>query len=226
MSFCTANGANVVRGTISRPRLGAWQAELYVDARETDLPSFEGAIDVGLGEHSFSGWAYRAGTFKDAIHVRVVGGAGGLNTVLAPKAYQGVPLRIPLSDMLTEAGEQLSPTADSAVLGQYLAKWVRMQQTAGVALAGLMQAVGSPIWRILDDGTLWIGTDTWDVVELELVDITDVEPSVGRTEIATDTPWLLAPGLSFNGDPISYVEHRIGPDRLRHVLWFEDSANG
>ncbi len=224
MSYCTANGRPVVRGTIARPRLGAWQAELLVNARADEADSFTGAIQIDLAGTTFQGTAYRSGPVRDAISVRIVGGKNGLGRTLTPKAYQNVPARIPIQDLCTEARETLSPRSDAAALGKLLPKWIRMEQVAGFALASLLLAAGSPTWRILEDGTLWVGTDTWEPVALQPYDLTHVEPSVGRIEIATDTPGALAPGLTFDGRRISYVEHRLEPDRIRHVLWPEDVA--
>ena len=224
MSWCTANGYPVVRGNISRPRHGAWQADLYVNARAAQAGAFTGAVEVGVGEHRWTGWAYRSGTFKDAIWARVVGGAGGFGSTLPAKAYLNVPLRIPLTDICTEAGERLSPRADAGVMGTNLPKWVRIEQTAGTALAGLLRAVPAATWRVLDDGTLWVGPETWPEVTLDQVDVIEADVALGRTEIATDTPWVLAPGVTWRGRRVSYVEHRIDPKSLRHVVWFEDAS--
>ena len=222
-AFCTVNGEAVHRAVIERRRVGAWHADLWLNVEEGRLQEFAGAVELKLGDHSFQGYAMRAAAARGVVAVRVVGGAGGLATVVPPKAYLNVPLRIPLRDVCSDAGEALSATADASLLSSNLPKWVRMSQSAGVALAALLGGVGDPTWRILDDGALWVGTDSWTEVDTDLVDVTGRDPVAGRVEVATDEPWAFAPGLTFQGGRISVVEHRIEGRRMRHVLWMEDA---
>jgi hypothetical protein len=221
-AFCTANGFPVIRASISRPRIGAWHADLEVDAR--DPASLSGSVRVELagGAVALQGTARRAGAVRGLVAVRVIAGAGGLPTVIPAKAYQGVPLRLPLQDVVADAGEQLSPASDGGVLGTSLANWVRTEQRAGVALAALLRAVGDPAWRIADDGAIWVGPEQWPAASLTC-DVVEEDPAHGRVEISSDQP-TLAPGQTFLDRRVSHVEHRISPDRIRHAVWFEEAA--
>jgi hypothetical protein len=223
-ALLTVNGASVVRGAIERPRIGAWHGDLVVDAQDVTL--FQGAITIAWGDSlTMKGSAFRVGVHHDTIFLRVIGGAGGLGTILPPKAYQNVTAQIPLLDIAAGAGETISSTVGSDVLGVFLPMWVRLQQGAGMALAALLRTTATPAWRVLSDGTLWAGIETWPEATLEQWDEIEVEPHQGRVLIGTDTP-TVDPGSTFQGGRVSFIEHQIDEGEVRHVLWFDDSESG
>src|SRR4051812_47091673 len=126
MAYCVLGGAAVVEATITLPRVGAWTADLVVEG--TTSPSGKVVLAFGLDNSiSLVGTVVRAGLSRGAVVARVVGGAGGLDAVLAAKAYGGCSLQLPLSEVLAAAGEALSPKTDSAVLSVGLGSWARLQ---------------------------------------------------------------------------------------------------
>lgn len=230
-AYVTANGVPAIRANIVRPRIGAWHADLAVDAQAAD--AFTGAVAIRVAESlTFQGFARRAGIHHDTVFVRVVGGAGGLTTALQPRSWQNVPLRIPLADCLVGSGETLSPSADAATLGTLLPKWVRPQRSAGNELQALLAAAKVAAWRVLPDGTIWVGPETWPTVTIDYQEI-EFLPHLNRLEFGADVP-AIAPGQVFTGasdDPysgrkISSVEHVADAQGVRHRVFFEDAAVG
>ena len=223
MALLTANGVPVVRATIIRPRIGVWHADLEVDA--ADAAGFAGPVELSLydGAIVLSGTARRSGQTRNTVYVRVVGGADGLGGELPARGYQNVPLRIPLADVLSAAGETLSPASDAGVLATSLAFWARGQMSAGKALTALLAAAGAPSWRILADGTLWVGPETWPAARLQGYDLLREDPHLGRWEIGCDVP-LVEPGQVLDGHRVSSVEIRVTPDKVRILLLLEDST--
>jgi hypothetical protein len=225
---CTVNGVTAIRAHIVRPRIGPWIADVAVST--SDAQSFQGAVTIELPDAglSFKGDAHRSGVHHETVFLRAVGGAGGLDTVLPPKAYRQASLRIALQDIVAGAGETLSGACDAGVLATILPFWSRPQQTARRALFSLLQAVGSPAWRILPDGTLWVGPEKWDLAQVDFVEF-EFEPNLGRLTIAAETP-SMAPGQSFAFDGqvyrISTVQHEVDSELLRHVLLFEGATEG
>lgn len=217
--YCTANGIGVVIADIRMPRVGVWHADLVLDTMDAG-PFGEGAkVVLVAGGETFRGTVRRSGVFKGALHLRMVGGAGGLTTPLSAKSYRGVPLRIPLQDILTAAKETLAPTADAASLATVLQKWACVAQAAGEAVAALLPAAGDGLaWRILKDGTFWLGREAWKprAVEPQML---HEEPALGRVEV--DAQPSIVPGDSVGGAHVSYVEHHFGARRLRTKLWLE-----
>src|ERR1035437_4017416 len=107
MALATINGLDVLEARLHLPREGRWWADLAVDT--DDAGARQGAAVIQLGEAlTLKGTTVRAGAYAGSVTLQVVGGSAGLMKVIQPKAYQGVPLRIPLQDALTEVGEVLA----------------------------------------------------------------------------------------------------------------------
>jgi hypothetical protein len=216
MSFCTLNGLRVLRGSLVLPRTGRWHADLVVDTNA----ALTGPVKIAFGDGAmtFSGTVYRGSVFADTFHCRIVAGANGLAKKLPAKFYQGVPLRLPLQDLLAEAGETMSASADEAVLARLLPKWTRTAGAAAHALAELAD-VGEASWRFMPNGSLWIGREGW--LELEFPhQLLRSDPADDRIELASELP-LLRPGVVFGGRRISAVVHSFGPDKTRSEAWIE-----
>jgi len=221
--YCTANDVPVIAAKVIRPRLGAWTADLTVDAK--DASKFAGAVTIVLGGLTFVGTAHRSGTYKDTVFVRVVGGGGGMDAVVEPRSYRNVPVKIPLSNLLAAAGERLSTSCEPASLGVNLPFWSWPSQTARRALFSLMTAASAPAWRILPDGSVWIGHETWGATPDFAWDLLVSEPSLGRITIGADSP-KVAPGQVWStGQRVSAVEHSVAADRIRHTLLFESATD-
>jgi hypothetical protein len=86
-------------------------------------------------------------------------------------------------------------------------------------LAPLAQAV---TWRVLPDGTIWAGPETWPDSGLTTDDyqILDEDPREGTALLGVEAPVLL-PGTALAGRRVSYVEHLINAEGVRSNVWFE-----
>jgi hypothetical protein len=213
MAYCTVNGAPVLEGVVRLPRVGVWQADLEMPAGV----SLSGRATIKLADAlTLVGTFARSGLDRRGrARARVVGGAAGLGRELAPKSYLNVPLRIPLTDVLTDAGEHLSATADPTVLALQLPAWSRMSQVAGLSFAALVDAAGAT-WRILLDGTAWVGIETWPTSNMTALAMS-YEPERFRRTVATLIPTVL-PGQVFEGERVALVQHVIAPSSFRTVL--------
>ena len=226
--YCLVNDLPVGKAHITRPRIGPWIADLAIPS--DSAAAFEGGVTITLPDAglSFRGTAHRVGVHHGIVYLRAVGGAGGLDTVLAPKSYRNVSSRIVLQDIASAAGETLSGSCDPAALDAALAFWTRPRQTARRALFSLLTALGGPAWRILPDGTLWVGAETWSASDAPFQD-EEFEPHLGRLTIDSGAP-TMSPGqtLAYDGQVrrISTVSHEVESDRVRHVLLFEGEGEG
>lgn len=220
MAYCTVNGAPVLGGTINLPKVGVWTADVELPAPAGGAKTLSGRATLQLGPAlTFVGSYARTGLDgRGRLRARLSAGAGGLGKTLAPRSYLGVPMRIPLQDILTDAGETLSATADAAALAFQMPAWSRMSTVAGVSLAALVTAVGAS-WRILPDGTVWVGTVAWPASTMQAVAIS-YEPEAKRRTVASLSPTVL-PGQTFDGDRIAFVQHIVTSRDLRTVLQLE-----
>ena len=211
------NGSPITEATITLPRVGVWRADVTTTAAVVPPP---GPAVLNLGGQSMVGAFQRVGLGLDGnLTARVVGGAGGLAVTVQPKSYRGVPLRIPLTDVLLTGKERLSPTADPAVTGWTLTAWSTPRTSASGALTALLQAVSGATWRVLLDGTIWVGFEAWAPAIVPDAVVTDSEPDQGRLTIASINPAVL-PGQTYAGQRVGRVEHRLADKMLRTTLFF------
>jgi hypothetical protein len=226
MALLTCNGLSVLEATIRMPKIGAWDADVVIDTADASqfLAGQRVTLTTDDGEFSLVGTVRlsRTGVWIDSTRCRVVGGAGGLSQMVPARYYQYGTLKIPLGDILSAAGESLSSTADAGVLATSLQSWTTVAQRAGMEIAALAQAAGPAVsWRVLSDGTIWLGPESWpaapDSFEYTLI---DQHPNENRAEIGADT-LALVPGMSLGGQNISHLVHTVEPERVRTSVFYE-----
>jgi hypothetical protein len=219
MSFLLFNGSiPVLRASLSFPRFGAWHGEIVLDTEEALDVAGPAALTLEGGSATWTATITRGGVFGGKARAWVVGGAGGLSRRLAPRFYRGVPLRLPVQDLLLEVGERLSATADPALLSALLPAWTRMERVAGALLSELVGAFGAP-WRVLPSGEVWLGLETWAPFGGDFV-VLDEDPGAGWADVDAD-PAELGPGVTLDGRRVGRLGHEFGPWGLRSRVWFE-----
>jgi hypothetical protein len=211
----TINGFGVRDGNLCMPLYGAWHMRATVDADQ--VSDVTGPCSIVIeGGATLSGTAWRVGENDGRFDVWIVGGKGLLATALTGKFYEAAPSQTIATDIATESGETLSGTSDSATLVTLMPKWMRIAGTAGRAL-GLLVGKLSVSWRLLDDGSIWIGPEAWTAYTAD-VDVTDIQGADDKMIVADDT-FGLRPGMSFEGRNVTYVQHVIDPESMRTELW-------
>lgn len=214
----------VLSGTIVLPRVGAWHADLVVDI--DTAPTGSVTLEIASGDNTVQlvGHAVRSDVFQLQSTVRLVGGAGGFSGDIDARYYSNVQARTILNDLIRDAGETLSSTASSDVQSQQVGQWARLQGPAGLALTALLRRLDAS-WRVLTDGTVWVGVDDYGTtLDLEF-DLLAVSPGENRVTIATDVfPDTLVPGTVFMDKNVSAVMHEFSDTKTRTKVWFEDAA--
>lgn len=215
MAIGTAAGLDIIEAHLLIPQQGAWTVDLVLDVDSaTDLA---GKIDIDLSGLTLSGTAVRGGPALGVTTLRVVGGAGGLGKLLTPKDYRQVPLRLPVQDALAAVGEVLSSVADATALDYQLSRWVTFAETAAEMLDSIAEKF-SLQWRVIGEGTVWIGTDAFPAVSFDY-DLLSGDPHLDVVELGVESPSLV-PGVSFLGRNVASVEHVISEAGIRSVVTF------
>ena len=152
------------RGDVLLQYQGNWTATVILADSPDKLPS--GRVEVSYFGLSFVGSVARAGTSRDGVcEVLVAGGEGGLWRSLPPLMHDGnPPLRLILAGprgILAQAGESLSPDSTAAVLDASVAQWPRRAGEAGDLVDDVVREVGAA-WRVLPDGSVWVGRDSYE----------------------------------------------------------------
>lgn len=211
----TIDGIAIRSGVVSMPLTGVWHAECCIDS-DTAL-SVGAVVPVVLGSATLTGTVRRSGLGVGLSTVQVVGGRGGLSSTVAARYYASGTARIVALDALTEVGESLSPTADASLASLQVARWTRAAGTASEALDAVARAVGM-VWRVLDDGTVWMGTDSWaDATPADSEVVADAPELAARTY--ADDGLSLRPGTTAGGVRVASVIHRIAPEAYRSDVY-------
>ena len=205
------DGIDILRASITLPRIGVWWADVELDTSESII----GNVEIRYENWSLAGTIASGGeSVFGRTRMRIVGGRGCLGLNVSAKAYRGVPMRIPIVDSATEAGETVSPTARWG-LSILLTSWLRIQSPASQAI-GMLARKGGFAWRFLPDGTFWFGDDPWNETTIDHETMNRI-PAEDAVFIATDD--LILPGSVFLGRRVERVE--MTPHESRSKVWFQ-----
>lgn len=222
MSDLTVAGLPVLRGDVLLPRVGAWSADLILDADEA--PSGVVALESVAGAR-LVGFVERANATEGRVEVRLRGGRGQLTRELAPVAYRpvgGVRVRTILEDLARESGEELSPNIATEITETFLPAWSRERGTTARALRAIAAAL-SCSWRFDPDGRFILVRESWPEVDPEGVTLLRSDPINDAAELGLDVlPAGLLPGVSWQGRRVSSMEvFALDGGALRARLLFE-----
>jgi hypothetical protein len=196
-----------ITAELRQPRVGAWFCDIEADA----IAKTTGKVRFKLDDLEFVATVLDAnsGTDGNRSKIRVVAGNGNLTKTVSRSysASTGVKVSVVVRDILKDCGEHLSDLSDADTLDVSLARWHIPESTAQTALTRLAEQTGAS-WRVLRDGTVWFGTETWPEVEPS-GEITQQNWQEGHVELASETPDMV-PGTVFQGQKIEQVTHRYG----------------
>lgn len=235
-------GEPVVDADISEFRVGAWTATIEVDADDLDdVPitgtntlEFEGidfVCTVIEGEIQESGSRWKG---------FVIGGRDGLRGTLEGVHYVAPTVSTLLADIASATGEELSADILPSILGKRFPRWSRLEGPAHTAIRAIADRLQVD-WRILRDGTLWLGTAAWTPVET-IQDIVpeDADPQDYRVTVsyaaaddgdalslgaageddANESPDAL-PGYTFEDRRIQETRTYLTGEDMRQDLFFD-----
>ena len=209
----------VSKGRITLPLTGLWHADLWAD--QQTVP--KGDVVATLSGVDMPAHIQRAEIVQGLLWLRLVGGRGGMARTATPRHYKQPLVRHVLADLLQDAGEALSTTCTTNVMSTTLAYWTSIAvppATVGSLVQALAEIVGDDVnWRVLFDGTVWLGRETWPMCPAD-VRIMEQDAANASQYIGTDAEGVW-PGTSIAGRRIDSVVHEIGPQARSRVFWAE-----
>lgn len=224
----TISGADGVVQQISEAKLvfslsGAWHVEGFV-ASQTNLA---GAVTITVDTLTLQGTVDPGGLYVQALHLRVVAGAGAWTQPCTPKYYQNATLGFILADLLQLAGEQLSSDISPALRNTLVLAFPSTSGSLGENVATLINyAPAGTSYRFLPDGTFWIGAETWPAFTDDYT-VTSEEPRERRLTLGALSPTLMA-GQAIEASTgtvhCNRVEWSISADAFRAVVWLQPDA--
>lgn len=225
LGYPHASGVILLGVEVSMPEHGPWKAVVEIDEEKEDAPIPSGPFVFDIDGVEFRGTVEsdRAGAFGGRIKIRVVGGAGGLYHKILVRNYAGglTKAKTVLDDILRDSGEALSAESDQELLNTRLEGWERTDGTAHEALTVLCKKLGAE-WRVLRDGKIWIGKDTWPEVEPAGV-ITDSDWGDGVVSVIPEFATLV-PGIIVRGQKVKQVIYVLSRKGLKASLYNKSTS--
>ncbi len=204
------------------PSTGSWIANLVLDT--SDTTGFADNDPVTIEDSNglfFSGTVVprRTGLFIETLHVRVIGGRGGMGKPTQARTFSRAVVRDVINALLADSGEILSPTVDSSLLATFVGNWNIYSDTVAAALDKFLSSIDPDLnWRIQPDSRLWIGVETFPIttVDYQLLETNPVEQiyTLGISNLT------FAQGISIDGvGKVSRIEYQILPASIRAQVW-------
>lgn len=227
-----AQSYDVLEGALSLPLRGVWSARLELDAdtEVTGAATLVLARDDGADPQRFVGTITRSKLHEGRARLILAGGAGRLKgpraPTLAPRSYVGTPTPLRLStvvgDICQDAGETLAPAALATLDALSLPRWTRAAGPGGTALEALAEAGALEGWRVLPDGTVTAGPETWPTFEPVGFYEQHEDGQLLAIEGAPEAADIL-PGMVVGGRRISEVVYSMG-GTFRVDLFYREAA--
>jgi hypothetical protein len=221
MSYATINSQPVLDVRLCLPLRGRWHASISA-IPDGDAPT--GRIDLVLANDTIeqirvSGTPVQSDVLLDTGVITLVG-AAGLASKCTPRAYREAIVRSVLDDLMRDADESLSTAIDANLLTRQLPRWSNIGLTVGEALDLLAEQL-EVNWRVLVDGTVWLGVESWPEVS-PAADVSQYDPIRNATQFSSDD-FIVLPGQKFGGRNISYVEVDFIKGVMRERVFYEDN---
>ncbi len=217
----TLNGYPILSLELIESKQGNWICD--VEAKVPEEESVD-SVTIDFEGATYSGAVFRGGQEAGRYRARVVGGKGGLTKDVEARFYGSTTAGQVLNDLATDSGEKLSNLIGPEVKSFSLSRWLRPVGNGRKALGDLATALGMT-WRVLRDGTLWIGTDRYEPVTPEDFGARILSPDAlhGSVESAPDWPGV-RPGVLFLDRKVANVVTTVREGRLRQIVYFEDES--
>ncbi len=218
MSVPNINGHNLLSLELREPRTGLWVAKVEVDKADALT---DPALTIDIDGIQWKGALVCGAVEGTRWHATVTGGSAKLTLEVGPKHYVNTSVQIMLGDILSETGDVASPTIEPSLLSKTLPRWSRPQGSCGAAIRQLADDLQAA-FRVLRDGTVWLGTETWPELPNEPCVIPFEDHTHGRMLAAPDRAFLV-PGWTYQQRRISLVVTQLTGSSLRQVVAFEQA---
>ena len=218
---------SVINGIVDQPLTGIWSADLVLDESKADALKAGDSVTIATSD---SKWELkgtvipdRNAEFLDAVHVRILGGAGGMAKPAKAKAYQKATVNDVLKKLLSDAGESLDSSAsDQGFLNTQLDNWsIFSDNTTTDAIVNLIDKfLPGANWRIQNNGKLFIGKESYPDADANYqFDMLEYNPVEGTYILGVTQP-SLTPGINVKDiGKVSRARHELNMTSIRTTLW-------
>lgn len=225
----TLNGEPTQSGRLIEPRVGVWWVETTIHAEGAESIPPSGAVTLSFFDRlDLVGTVSAPRTVNDngTISIRIEGGSGQLDQPLGVKHFHRTTLRRLVTALTDSTGDAIDTTADSALLERRVEHWSRPKTLAHRYLSDIAEK-GGGVWRVLRNGNLWLGAETWPILEFDHTEETKLGSGNGMRISpgkvgGFETP-LVRPGVTFKGAKVAEVVTEWTSKGISQNVSFEDS---
>lgn len=221
-AYLALDGNLLERACIVLPRRGAWTAD--VEHIDTSTAVVGARCSLAFGSQTFVGTVVRVQANQaPGYDTRIVGGAGRLSTILPNAQFKSPTLQNVLDAAIRDGGETLSTTASS--LTTQVNFWERSSRTLGQELDAISAAAGRE-WKVLLDGTIWIGSPGWEDTGLDpdSYQVLESHADTGIRIVAAEDPLILT-GQTFESIRVGQVIHRVTAEATRTEVFTDTGVD-
>ncbi|MBP9825943.1 MAG: hypothetical protein KBF21_17075 [Thermoanaerobaculia bacterium] len=216
---CSLGDLPIIGGGLVLPPRGNWLAVVSMhlpdggaalaelSAAELRFTREDRSVDVFTGAVRHS--AVDPG--REVLTATIVGGAGRLGAELEPRDHAAGATEIPAGliarSICDDAGELLADGVEAALDAFTVHHWTRVASSGQDALDLLAEVLGLG-WHVLPSGRVWIGAETWPVLETSRR-VSPRDPGDGAETWATDGAPILA-GVTLDGMRVAEARYQLG----------------
>lgn len=170
---CSIGTVDVENLVLRLPAHGNWVATMDIGRADAPVELSPATLKIARSTgpiDTFTGTVRRAQVTPGTqnLSVTIVGGSGLLLTEIAPRHHTAGTLTVPAGlvakGIADAAVETLAPGVVAALDAYPLQRYTRVRGEAWAALDVLAADLGVE-WRVLANGTLWLGAETWPAVD-------------------------------------------------------------
>lgn len=211
------NEQPIVQCHLMLPKIGAWMAnDVLVDTdQEFNIGD---SITMNFLDQTFKGTVLDTGVYRGFQQCTIIGGSGKFPDQLESSSYNSIPLGQIVNDIARKTNHTVSTTSDQNLLNHNLVGWNILKMKASLALVKLLESQGA-IWRILPDGTLWVGYESYTPLNTNDFLVIEKFPEQARWNVYNED-YLVQPLSFLDGNNIQQVEYYVAADDLQQTLFF------
>ncbi len=206
--------ASIVAGSLHLPDRGIGVGVVEVHAEElpdVGVPAVLSFAKKSGARDTFAGTVRKLALDpgRKRLSCTVVLGAGRLAAELGPRDHHAGTTELPAGllarSIVDDAGEQLADGVEAALDKLLVPHWKRARGSGLAALDLLVEVLGLG-WRVLPNGRVWVGVETWPEVSSREIGYMLED---GGVRLAPDGAEIL-PGMTLGGRQLVSVDYMIG----------------
>ena len=220
MAEFTINNNPIIEVKLTLPKNGVWlAANCIIDS--VDELSINQKVQMKFLDTTFNGTVVDTGVFQGFLRATIVGGTGNMAKMIESKAYKGLPAGQVIRDIGALTGHSIADSSDKDILNFVLSRWDKLKAKASDLIESLLKVTGGT-WRILPDGSLWVGKEVYTPLNPNDYLVINKTPSEAKWSIYNEST-LVQPFTSLEDNNIFRVEYEIIHSELFCTIFFAET---